>query len=122
MTTLSPYFDIFLSSSALGMRKPEPRIYTHTLSSLNSFAKSQSQFQKDKEEEKEEEEEEMIKPSDIIFLDDIGENLKIAREQMGWRTIKVQMGKTWRAVKELEMVMGLKKGTLLDEKVGRAKL
>ena len=59
-----------------------------------------------------------MKAEDVVFLDDIGENLKTARE-MGIRTIKVQLGKTWRAVKELEGVIG---ASLMDEKTRRSKL
>ena len=119
MSTLTPYFDIFLSSSQLGMRKPEPRIYKHALSEISSTAaakKSTDGGDNNNNNNKKQE----IKAEDIVFLDDIGENLRIAREH-GWRTIKVQMGKTFRAVKELEIVMGLR-GQLIDEKVARAKL
>ena len=53
-----------------------------------------------------------IAASDIVFLDDIGENLKHAKKA-GMRTIKVTLGKTQDAVKELEKITGLE---LLDEK------
>ena len=56
--------------------------------------------------------------ADVVFLDDIGENLRVARE-VGMRTVKVMMGKTWRAVKELE---GIVRVELMDEKTRRAKL
>ena len=46
------------------MRKPERRIYEHTLSALN------------------------VKPDEAVFLDDLGVNLKTAKE-LGIRTIKV---------------------------------
>lgn len=55
-----------------------------------------------------------------MFLDDIGENLKMGRE-VGMRTVRVVLGRTWRAVKELEKVLG--GGVeLMDERVRRAKL
>lgn len=60
-----------------------------------------------------------INAGDILFLDDIGENLKAARRECGMRTLKVVRGKTWRAVKELERLTGLE---LMDEKTRRAKL
>jgi len=46
------------------MRKPERRIYEHTLRALN------------------------VEPSEAIFLDDLGVNLKAAKE-LGITTIKV---------------------------------
>ena len=118
MSTLAEYFDVFISSSEIGMRKPESRIYQHALSKINDFAGSSSSSSPSNAQKKGEQ---RLKGGDILFLDDIGENLRVAREAHGWRTIKVVMGKTWRAVKELEGVMGLK-GELLDEKIARAKL
>ena len=59
-----------------------------------------------------------MKGEDIVFLDDIGENLKMGKS-VGMRTIRVQLGKTWRAGKELEGVLGVK---LMDERTRRAKL
>ena len=53
-----------------------------------------------------------------MFLDDIGENLKTGRE-VGMRTVRVMLGKTWRAVKELEKILGVE---LMDERTRRAKL
>jgi len=46
------------------MRKPECRIYEYTLSALN------------------------VEPAETVFLDDLGVNLKAAKE-LGLRTIKV---------------------------------
>jgi len=46
------------------MRKPERRIYEHTLCALN------------------------VDPSEVVYLDDFGTNLKTARD-LGMRTIKV---------------------------------
>ena len=121
MSTLAEYFDVFISSSEIGMRKPESRIYDHTLSKINEFASSSSSSPSSSSSNAQKKGEQRLKGGDILFLDDIGENLRVAREAHGWRTIKVVMGKTWRAVKELEGVMGLK-GELLDEKIARAKL
>ena len=59
-----------------------------------------------------------MKAEDVLFLDDIGENLKTARE-LGMSTIRVLLGKTWRAVKELEKETGVE---LMDEKVRKSKL
>lgn len=50
--------------------------------------------------------EDHIEAKDVVFLDDIGENLKMGK-QVGWRTIKVLLGRTDEAVKELERITGL---------------
>lgn len=47
-----------------------------------------------------------IQPQDIVFLDDIGENLKAAKKA-GFRTIKVNLGRTFEALDQLEDVTGL---------------
>ena len=61
---LRGHFDVFVESCALGLRKPDPRIYRHALAELRVEARQ------------------------IAFLDDIGRNLKPARE-LGMATIKV---------------------------------
>jgi len=53
-----------VESSKVRMRKPERRIYEHTLNALN------------------------VRPSQTVFLDDFGINLKAAKE-LGLRTIRV---------------------------------
>ena len=58
------YFDIIYESYKLNMRKPEARIYKYILKELN------------------------IEPKETVFLDDLGMNLKSAR-QLGINTIKV---------------------------------
>jgi putative hydrolase of the HAD superfamily len=57
-------FDVFVESSVLGLRKPDPRIYLHTCEALG------------------------VRPPEAIFLDDIGRNLKAARA-LGMTTLKV---------------------------------
>ena len=86
------------------MRKPEPQIYKLAIEKLDEHDKKMGGSG--------------INAGDILFLDDIGENLKTARD-MGIQTIKVQSEKTFRAVKELELATGLE---LMDEKTRRAKL
>jgi putative hydrolase of the HAD superfamily len=61
---LRELFDVFVESSKVGLRKPDPRIYAHVCEAL------------------------AIAPRDAIFLDDIGRNLKTARA-LGMTTIKV---------------------------------
>ena len=93
-------FEIFVGSSAVGMRKPDREIYEYTMEQI------QSQWGRD------------LQPEDVVFLDDIGGNLKTARG-LGMRTIRVILGKTDDAVRELEKVTGLK---LLEQDRGRPRL
>ncbi|KAF8201612.1 HAD-like domain-containing protein [Pholiota molesta] len=79
---LRELFDDFCDSSDLGMRKPEHGFYLLAC------------------------ERNGIKPSEAIFLDDIGINLKAAKE-LEMETILVVIGRTLEAVKELEMKTGL---------------
>jgi putative hydrolase of the HAD superfamily len=60
----SGLFDVVVESSAEGLRKPDPRIYSLALARLN------------------------VRASEAVFLDDLGINLKPARA-MGMTTIKV---------------------------------
>jgi putative hydrolase of the HAD superfamily len=76
---LRPHFDAFVESAAVGMRKPDPRIYELTCRTLG------------------------ITPPEAILLDDIGANLKSARA-LGITTIKVSDPE--RALAELEDVLG----------------
>jgi epoxide hydrolase-like predicted phosphatase len=64
MDTLRNEFDVFIESTKVGLRKPDPRIYHLACSALG------------------------VEPSQVVFLDDIGMNLKAARE-LGMTTIKV---------------------------------
>jgi putative hydrolase of the HAD superfamily len=80
---LKPHFDVFVESSALGLHKPDPRIYEHILAELKLAAQ------------------------EAVFLDDIGRNLKPAR-QMGMHTIKVDDPDD--ALEELAGVLGLALG------------
>lgn len=81
-------FDVFISSAHVGMRKPDRNIYDFTLKTLQEKWPDAD-----------------IKPADIVFFDDIGENLKMAKA-VGWRTVKVWLGKTEATVKELEAITG----------------
>lgn len=75
-------FDHVIESSKAGVRKPEPRIYKMMLERLSVPAK------------------------DCIFLDDLGVNLKPAKE-MGMRTIKVAIGDVKPAIRELSAALGI---------------
>jgi len=81
-THLRELFDDFCDSSSLGMRKPEHGFYLLAC------------------------ERNGISPLEAVFLDDIGLNLKAAKE-LEMDTIQVFIGKTQEAVKELEMKLGL---------------
>lgn len=72
-------FDVVIESSVVGVRKPEPRFYEIACERLG------------------------IGPEEAVFLDDLGINLKPARE-MGMTTIKV--GDPEVAIADLEEVVG----------------
>ncbi len=74
-------FDAVIESSKIGIRKPDPKIYTMMCETL------------------------VVKPEACVYLDDLGINLKPAR-QMGMKTIKVESGP--QAIAELEAATGLK--------------
>jgi epoxide hydrolase-like predicted phosphatase len=86
---ITSHFDVFVSSSETGARKPEERFYRIAMERLG-----------------------VADPREVAFLDDIGTNLKAARD-IGWRTIKVDIGKSWEAIRELEKLTGEK---LLDNR------
>jgi len=92
-------FDTYVSSAHVGMRKPDPDIYKLAIKQLDEIA-----LQRGKP---------SITAGDILFLDDIGQNLRTAK-QVGMRTLKVQLGRNIEAVKELERITGVK--LLEDEK------
>ncbi|EHR06474.1 HAD-IA family hydrolase [Bradyrhizobium sp. WSM471] len=74
-------FDHVIESAKIGLRKPDPRIYQLMVETLK------------------------VDPKNCVYLDDLGVNLKPARE-MGMTTIKVTSGA--RAIAELEAATGLK--------------
>ena len=73
-------FEIVIESSKVGMRKPDPRIYELACKEMG------------------------IEPSEAIYLDDLGINLKPARA-LGMSTIKVLSA--GQAIDELEQQLGL---------------
>lgn len=76
-------FDHLIESAKVGLRKPDPRIYQLMVETLK------------------------VDPKNCVYLDDLGVNLKPARE-MGMTTIKVTSGA--QAIAELEAATGLKLG------------
>lgn len=73
-------FDHVIESAKIGLRKPDPRIYRLMVETLK------------------------VDPNKCVYLDDLGVNLKPARE-MGMTTIKVASGA--QAIAELEKATGL---------------
>ncbi len=78
-TPILDLFDVIVESSRIGVRKPEPAFYTTACDQLG------------------------IEPAEAVMLDDLGVNLKPARE-LGVRTIKVVDPAD--ALRELEEAVG----------------
>jgi len=74
-------FDHIIESAKIGLRKPDPRIYRMMIEALQ------------------------VDPGKCVYLDDLGVNLKPARE-MGMTTIKVVTAP--QALAELEAATGMK--------------
>jgi len=91
-------FDVFVSSAHVGLRKPDPRMYELAMGRIREVALRKRAGD--------------VRPENVVFLDDIGENLKGGRK-IGFRTVKVNLGRTIEAVRELEDITGLK---LVDDK------
>ncbi|TVY14296.1 Acyl-CoA dehydrogenase family member 10 [Lachnellula arida] len=89
---LSTLFDVFISSAHVGLRKPDPAIYDLALAEVDSFSRSAGRG--------------AVQAHEVLFLDDIGENLKAGRRR-GFRTLKVKLGRAFEAVEELEGITGL---------------
>ena len=86
-------FDVVVESAVEGLRKPDPRIYELTCARL------------------------AIAPSEAVFLDDLGVNLKPARA-LGMATIKVEDPTA--ALAELASVLGFPLGDPDPDAVGPA--
>lgn len=94
---LKAIFDIFVSSAHVGMRKPAEDIYRYAITRLHEFVKLKGYGMG-------------VRARDITFLDDIGGNLRTARE-LGMGTVKVRLGRADLAVRELERITGLELGS-----------
>ncbi len=95
-------FEIFISSAHVGMRKPNRDIYEYALVELDKYARVNASTRG-----KGLGWENGVKAEEVLFLDDIGENLKEGKS-IGFRTIKVHLGTAFEAVDELEEITGLK--------------
>lgn len=80
--SLFEQFDHVIESSKAGVRKPEPRIYEMMIEAL------------------------AVPAAACVFLDDLGINLKPARD-LGMTTIKVPLGDVEPAIDELSALLGL---------------
>ena len=80
ITEILALFECVIESSKLGMRKPDPRIYQHACEQMG------------------------VRPEEVVYLDDLGINLKPARA-LGMATIKVVEPRT--ALAELSALLGL---------------
>ena len=76
---MADLFDVVIESSKVGVRKPDPEFYRLACEALG------------------------VQPDEAVFLDDLGINLKPAR-QLGMTTIKVEDPAV--AIAELEKVVG----------------
>ncbi|KAK2593693.1 hypothetical protein QQS21_008601 [Conoideocrella luteorostrata] len=99
---LRSQFDVFISSAHVGIRKPDPRMYKLAVETLDTFARGNAGTKRGRKYGWEA----GVKSQDILFLDDIGENLKAAKKE-GFETVKVPLGRAYEAVEKLEKVTGL---------------
>ncbi|KAJ3163973.1 hypothetical protein HDU88_006142 [Geranomyces variabilis] len=72
--------DDYIESSLVGLRKPDPRFFLHACDRLG------------------------VLPQDAIMVDDIGPNLKAAKE-LGFATVRVVVGKSREALQQLEKLV-----------------
>ncbi|KFA77603.1 hypothetical protein S40288_08401 [Stachybotrys chartarum IBT 40288] len=96
-------FDVFISSAHVGVRKPDPKMYELAVKEVSKYAKEHANDRRAEGKDWEA----GVQPHEILFLDDIGENLKAAKKA-GFRTIKVPLGRAYEAVEELESITGLR--------------
>ena len=91
MDKLRSKFDFFVESWKSGCRKPDQKIYDIAMQHVRRADSS-------------------IRGSQVVFLDDMGQNLKVPRRRHGWHTIKVRSDKDrWvDALLELQKVTGVR--------------
>ncbi|EFX04510.1 haloacid dehalogenase-like hydrolase [Grosmannia clavigera kw1407] len=98
---LRAVFDVFVSSAHVGLRKPEPKMYRLALREVDRYARANAESPSGKANGWKD----GVAAEDVVFLDDIGENLRAAK-QHGFRTIKVHLGRAYEAVDALEDITG----------------
>ncbi|SPO48395.1 uncharacterized protein PSANT_06084 [Moesziomyces antarcticus] len=79
---LRKLFDFYIESAVVGKRKPDPEFYEYALNLLK------------------------VKPSEVVFLDDIGPNLKAA-QKLGITTIRVDSSDSTPALAQLSKLTGV---------------
>ncbi|CDU22550.1 uncharacterized protein SPSC_01180 [Sporisorium scitamineum] len=84
---LRSMFDLYIESAVVGKRKPDPEFYKHALDLLK------------------------VQASEVVFLDDIGPNLKSA-QKLGITTIRVNSNDCTPALAQLSKLTGVQ---LLDD-------
>ena len=94
-TDITTCFDTYISSAHVGVRKPDPAAYELAVRELSRISEGKGWGK--------------VGARDVLFLDDIGVNLKFAKKS-GLRTIKVELGRTREAVAELEGEVGMDLG------------
>ncbi|TPX56481.1 hypothetical protein PhCBS80983_g04497 [Powellomyces hirtus] len=87
MQVMSLFGEHYIESSIVGLRKPDPRFFQYACDKLG------------------------VAPGNAIMVDDIGPNLKAAKE-LGMATIRVIVGKSKEAIKQLEQLVEI---PLLDD-------
>ncbi|KAJ1664055.1 hypothetical protein IW140_004354 [Coemansia sp. RSA 1813] len=73
-------FDEFVESTVVGLRKPDPRFYIHACNKLE------------------------VRPSEVVFLDDIGANLRAA-DALGMTAVGVSIGREDEAVQAVKKLV-----------------
>ncbi|KAJ1990161.1 hypothetical protein GGI25_004517 [Coemansia spiralis] len=76
----STLFDEFVESTVVGLRKPDPRFYMHVCNKLE------------------------VRPTETVFLDDIGANLRAA-DRLGMSAVHVEIGREDEAVETVKKIV-----------------
>ncbi|MCJ1410998.1 hypothetical protein MMC19_005086 [Ptychographa xylographoides] len=92
-STLRRLFDVFVASAEVGLRKPHREIYELALREMDRWDRERGGAG--------------VRAADVLFLDDIGENLRTGRE-VGFRTLRVRLGASGEARRELERILGVR--------------
>lgn len=80
---LKGLFDVWVASSEVGTRKPEEGMYREAMKRAG-----------------------VTDGREVVFCDDIGQNLRAAK-RLGWKTVKMEIGGSRDAVRQLERITGL---------------
>ncbi|KAJ2401337.1 hypothetical protein GGI23_001460 [Coemansia sp. RSA 2559] len=78
-----PLFDEFVESTVVGLRKPDPKFYIHACNKLE------------------------VRPSEVVFLDDIAANLRTA-DALGMTAVAVNIGKEDEAAEAVKKIVRIR--------------